>query len=68
MSDMLERACRRLAVKDGRDPDRWRQYIDASQRSRVHSEIDAERDRGLTLCAIALAVIILAPMLLGASS
>lgn len=71
MGDMLERALRRVCKADGLDPDevvcgrpRWKTYICASQRGRVFDEIDAERNSGLLLCAIAILVIIFGPALI----
>lgn len=61
----VEDACRNLAVKDGRDPERWEDYITASQRSRIHAEIDARRDRGMFLCVVAMILLFTIPALVG---
>lgn len=63
---MLRRACMRLAKRDGRDPDRWQDYISSEQRSRVFTEIDAERNFGLFLCAIAMIAVLFGPAIVEA--
>lgn len=71
MNATLERALRRVCRADGLDPDeivghepRWKTYISDSQRSRVFAEIDAERNVGLFLCAIAIIVVLFGPPIL----
>lgn len=68
MADMLERACRRVAARDGRNPDRWRDYISAEQRSCVFAEIDAERNRGLFICAVLFIVAVFGPAIIAGLS